>query len=186
MNLPATSETVAAWANHPDTEKNLVLKQTGIRNFLEKKPDKITREKIGSQSFEIIPIGTIQNQLDKVFPKWEEVSFSFQVIVNELVGVLHLRVWHAAYKHEPGQIMGYRDVIGCAAKQIKIVSGKPKTPENKITNALETDFPALKAECLKNAAKDLGPYFGRDLNRKATHTTDYAPLYVRRKEENAE
>ena len=42
---------------------------------------------------------------------------------------------------------------------------KPATVENKIKNTLVKDFPHLKAECLKNAAKSLGVAFGRNLNR---------------------
>jgi hypothetical protein len=36
----------------------------------------------------------------------------------------------------------------------------------KIHNALEMDFPHLKADCIVNAAKSFGVAFGRDLNRK--------------------
>jgi hypothetical protein len=49
-------------------------------------------------------------------------------------------------------------------KKIKI-NPKPSDVDAKIKNTLVKDFPHLKAECIKNAAKSLGKYFGRDLNR---------------------
>jgi hypothetical protein len=44
---------------------------------------------------------------------------------------------------------------------------KPKLSDvdAKITNTLVKDYPHLKAECIKNAAKSFGKWFGRDLNR---------------------
>jgi hypothetical protein len=45
----------------------------------------------------------------------------------------------------------------------------------KIKNTLVKDFPHLKAECIKNAAKSLGDRFGRDLNRGIDN--DLSKLY---------
>jgi hypothetical protein len=44
---------------------------------------------------------------------------------------------------------------------------------------LVKDFPHLKAECLKNAAKSLGPLFGRNLNRNQEDEVVYLTDIVR-------
>ena len=48
---------------------------------------------------------------------------------------------------------------------IQTVRDKEVIIENKIKNTLVKDFPHLKSECIKNAAKSLGVRFGRALNR---------------------
>jgi hypothetical protein len=55
---------------------------------------------------------------------------------------------------------------GVASKQIMVHSKTDAMKlENKIQNCLITVMPALKAECIKNAAKSLGAILGRNLNR---------------------
>jgi hypothetical protein len=69
---------------------------------------------------------------------------------------------------------------GMAAVQIQMRSiksggdGDITNVQNKIVNTLVKDFPHLKAECIKNAARSLGKAFGRDLNRKEFDT--YKPF----------
>jgi hypothetical protein len=56
--------------------------------------------------------------------------------------------------------------VGAGAAQIRVAKDANITDiSKKIKTALQMDFPHMKAECLKNAAKSVGKYFGRDLNR---------------------
>lgn len=107
-----------------------------------------------------IPISHVEMLLDEYyFGLWETVDFTHSVVVNEIVGQLTLRVFHPI-----GKVWISR--IGTASTQIRQEKGASISDVNaKIKNALEMDMPHLKSDCLKNAAKSLGPRFGRDLNR---------------------
>jgi hypothetical protein len=121
-----------------------------------------------------LPISFVENKLDEMFlGAWEVTGFHYQVVANEIVGSLQLRVFHPVL-----QIWLSR--TGAAAVQIQMKSkenggdGDITNVRNKITNTLEKDFPHLKAECIKNAARSLGKAFGRDLNRN--EFDNYEPL----------
>lgn len=116
-----------------------------------------------------IPIGIIENALDELFfGLWETSNFKYQVIGNEVVGDLELIVVHPRLGVKMKR-------VGVGAVQIRMQKDADITDiSKKIKTALVADFPHLKAECLKNAAKSFGKYFGRDLNRD--YWEEYVPL----------
>jgi hypothetical protein len=117
-----------------------------------------------------MPIDHIEKLLDETFSGlWSVRNFKIQVIVNEIVGILDLEVFHPT-----AHVWLFR--TGTAAKMIQQKSGSAIDDINaKYKNALEKDVPALKAECIKNAAKGLGVSFGRNLNR-GSDGNDYHSL----------
>jgi hypothetical protein len=135
-----------------------------IKNFLAVPPPE-EEVKILTKNVKYLDISHVENTLDELyFGAWEVTDFKFQVVANELTGSLQLRVFHPVL-----QIWLSR--TGTAAVQIRMYSkgsggdGDITNVHNKITNALVMDFPHLKTECIKNAARSLGKIFGRDLNR---------------------
>lgn len=108
-----------------------------------------------------LPISFVQMTLDEMyFGLWETVGYEEKIIVNELVGKVELRVFHPVIKQ-------WITKTGVAANPIRLKSGSAVTDvESKIYNALSQDAPHLLSDCIKNAAKQLGKRFGRDLNRK--------------------
>lgn len=114
-----------------------------------------------AKGYRYLPISFVQMSLDEVFlGLWEEVNFQWQIVGNEIVGTLELRVFHPVAKV-------WITRIGTAATMIRQAQGsKISDIDAKQKNALEMDFPHLKSDCLKSAAKSLGLSFGRDLNRK--------------------
>ncbi len=129
-----------------------------------------------------LPISYVEMTLDELyFGLWETVNFKSQLITNEVVGSLELRVFHPITQQ-------WISRTGTASIQIMVdrvpdgVTGQEKNrwaldPSNKKSNALDMAYPKLKAECTKNAAKSLGKIFGRDLNRKEKVAT-YEPLIM--------
>lgn len=107
--------------------------------------------------------------LDEMFfGLWETTDFRWQVMGNEVVGSLTLRVFHSIEKI-------WLSRTGAAAAMIRQAKGAKITDiDAKLHNALGMDFPRLKADCLTNAARSLGKMFGRDLNRKFEDA--YKPL----------
>lgn len=106
-----------------------------------------------------IPIAIIERLLDEFYAGlWQTDNFRTEVIANEVVGSINLKVFHPVIKM-------WITRTGVASVMILTRAGKPVTIENKIPNTLVTNYPKLKAECIKNAAKSLGVRFGRALNR---------------------
>lgn len=108
-----------------------------------------------------LPISFIEMTLDELFfGLWETKDFKWQVIANEIVGSISLRVFHPTAGI-------WIERTGASATMIRQTKGAQLTDVSaKIHNALEMDLPHLKADCIANAAKSLGKVFGRDLNRK--------------------
>lgn len=116
-----------------------------------------------------IPIDVIEMKLDQFFAGlWSTENFQTNVIANEVTGSIDLKVFHPVAKL-------WITRVGAASVPIQQRSKSAVTDlDAKIKNALVKNFPALKAECLKNAAKSLGVNFGRDLNRDSG--VDYTPI----------
>lgn len=136
--------------------------QSAIEKFqilLNQYPDKNdTKINTLAKGAKYIPIRHIERKLDEVYSGlWTTQNFRWQVVVNEIVGSIDLLIFHPIAKT-------WLTRTGAASKMILVPKDKQAIPENKIKNALETGFPALKAECLKNAAKSLGVVFGRSIN----------------------
>lgn len=119
---------------------------------------------------EFLPISMVETQLDETFfGLWQTENFRTKLIANEIVGEIELKVFHPITKQ-------WLTRTGAAAVQIQQLKDTSIATigENKIKNTLVKDYPHLKAECVKNAAKSIGKSFGRDLNRKDVDT--YNPL----------
>jgi len=138
-------------------------------------PDEKTEVKTNKVTgFRYIPIGLVESKLDHYFAGlWETKKPKWQVIANEIVMTLELKVLHP--------IAGiWLRRIGAGAVQIQLRAEYEVTPDGKkvkkdvdvmdvskkIVNTLGKDFPHVKAEAVKNAAKSFGAIFGRDLNRE--------------------
>lgn len=127
--------------------------------------------KINSQAnnSKYLPISFVENKLDEIFfGLWQIKNFRWQVIANEIVGSIELGVYHPVLKE-----WIWRE--GAGATMILQKKGADITDIGaKHKNTLVKDFPHLKTECLKNAARSLGKIFGRDLNRDLEDT--YTPI----------
>lgn len=108
-----------------------------------------------------LPIQVIEEKLNYYFNGlWETVNFKYQVIVNEIVGDLELRVFHPEARM-------WLTRSGCGAVIIQQKQDSEITDISaKIKNTITKDIGHLKAECIKNAAKSLGVTFGSNLNRE--------------------
>lgn len=107
-----------------------------------------------------LPIGYVESILDEYFSGiWSVENFKWEVVHNEIVGSIDLKVFHPVIKE-------WITRTGAASVMAQVKRGAEPTIENKIKNTLVKDFPHLKAECVKNAAKTLGSIFGRNLNRE--------------------
>jgi hypothetical protein len=123
------------------------------------------------QGFEYLAISYVQAKLDELyFGIWKVENFRWQVIVNEIIGSVDLHVYHPILET-------WIVRTGAAANAIRQKKDSDSTDIGaKIKTALEQDFAKLKTECIKNAAKDLGVIFGRDLNRKNETVAEYTPI----------
>lgn len=152
------------------TEQELTDWRIKLQNFLQRlhtppKPEEIrTNQFAGNTLF--LPISYVEMSLDELFfGLWETKDFKWQTMANEIVGSITLRVFHPVANQ-------WIERTGASATMIRQQKGAGITDLNaKIHNALEMDFPHLKADCVVNAAKSFGKSFGRDLNRA------YADLY---------
>jgi len=116
-----------------------------------------------------LPISFVEMTLDEMFfGLWQTRNFSHSIVINEIIGTLELGVYHPVLKD-----WIWRTGAGSTPIQMQKGSGITEV-DKKIHNTLVKDFPHLKAECLKNAARSLGKMFGRDLNRN--FEDQYAPL----------
>lgn len=122
-------------------------------------PHEVKTNKAANNS-QYLPISHIEMQLDELFQGlWQTRGFTYQVIANEVVGSIELGLFHPVLQEWIWR-------TGAGATMIQQKRGAEITDIGaKHKNTLVKDFPHLKAECLKNAAKSLGRIFGRDLNR---------------------
>lgn len=112
------------------------------------------------EGFDYLPIAHVEAQLDEIFlGLWQTKNFRWQVVANEIIGSIDLEVFNPVAN-------AWITRTGTASVPIQQKSGSaPTDVDAKYKNALVKDFPHLKADCVKNAAKALGRRFGRDLNR---------------------
>lgn len=123
-----------------------------------------------------LPISFVQMKLDELYyGLWESEITHVQVVANEIIGYGYLEVTHPVTGTKIRR-------AGAGAVMVQMKSekaggnGRISDVENKIKNTLVKDFPHLKAEIEKSAAKTLGKIFGRDLNRK--HVDQYNPYSI--------
>jgi len=148
-NLPALND-----------EINSLKSAEQFQTLLNSQPNKadLKTNKFANNA-EYIPIGVICNRLDEVYSGLWETTSTISIIVNAVVCNLDLKVFHPVFK-----VWITRNGIGASA--IEVEKGSAPTDFTKVTSkAIEKGSPKAKSEALKNAAKDLGQYFGRGLNR---------------------
>lgn len=146
--------------------------------MLNQAPPDIAIEQTPDGQARTMVISHVENALDTLYlGQWSTRDFKYSVVGNELAGVITLEVIHP--------ITGTaRTLTGVAAQAIMMdkapdgLDNREKNEwsqdiRNKKSKALKMNLPALKAECLKNAAQQLGKAFGKDLNRKNAGV--YAP-----------
>lgn len=147
------------------TEHELTDWHIKLQNFLQRLHTPPKQEEVRTNQFAgntlFLPISYIEMSLDELFfGLWETKDFKWQTMANEIVGSITLRVFHPVANQ-------WIERTGASATMIRQQKGAGITDLNaKIHNALEMDFPHLKADCVVNAAKSLGKSFGRDLNRQ--------------------
>jgi len=153
-------------------------KRRAMQNFtklMHRKPSS-SEIQINSQAgnSKYLPISNVEMKLDEYFfGAWSTENFKWQQIGNEIVGSIDLKVLHPVL----GQ---WLTRSGSGSVMIQFQRGADVTDFNlKIKNTLVKDFPHLKAECIKNAAKSFGKAFGRDINRK--FEGDYTPLVTEKR-----
>ena len=143
-------------------EKEKLKQLEGFLTLLNKEPNKseLQMNKMAGNTL-YLPISFLETNLDEMFfGLWKTESFTTRVIGNEIAGELALSVYHPI-----AEIWITR--IGAAATMIRQVKDAGvMEADKKIKNALEMDYPHLKADCFRNACLSLGKSFGRDLNRK--------------------
>lgn len=147
----------------------MMLNQAPPEAAIEATPDKKAKTMV---------ISHVENALDMFYlGQWSTRDFQYTAIGNELAGTIVLEVVHPI----TGMI---RTLCGAAAQAIMMdaapddLTSREKNMwaqdiANKKSKALKMNLPALKSECLKNAAQHLGKAFGKDLNRK--NAAGYAP-----------
>jgi len=132
------------------------------------------------EAVKYIPIETLQQLMDETFfGLWCVTGFSTKAVANEYVG--HVTV---SYFHPAARVWIHRDGAGAVLlkqnawltdengnyvtdKKGDRIKARPKPSDidSKISNAMETSYPALLSRATSNAIKSIGRRFGRHLNR---------------------
>jgi len=156
--------------SNQQTSHEFILALEKFLTGLNKQPQK---KDIKKRTVEYLPISNIETNLDRLFcGLWETVNMNWQVVVNEIVVSIELRVFHPVAK-----IWITRSGVGAA--MIRQNRGaKISDIDAKIKNALEMDVAHAKADAIKNAAKSLGNMFGRNLSRKKEEVTNYQGILL--------
>jgi hypothetical protein len=157
-------------------DQRLLLQNFQARLNAAPNPKEVKENKASGMA-KYLPISFIEMTLDEYFfGLWETKDFKWQVCGNEIVGSITLR-----YKHP---VTGdWLERTGAAATMIRLRKDSNVTDISaKIFNALEMDFPHLKADCLVNACRSIGKLFGRDLNR--AFEDQYRPLVRQQAEQD--
>lgn len=157
--LVKTNPTLQKAAQLREENRAELVNLETFNKALNRKPA-VTKTNKFANNTKYVPISHVQTMLDTLyFGLWQTKNFQYKVIANELVGSIDLWVWHPVVKD-------WLVRTGVAATQIRQNKGAKLTDIGaKIKNALEMDAAHLYADCVKSAAKTLGPAFGRDLNR---------------------
>lgn len=164
-----------------DPKLELLMKLEQFIAALSKQPPSNELKATPDNKARFLPIDFVETKLDELFfGMWETVNFKWNVIANEVVGSLELKVfnpnantWLTRTGAASIQIMV--DAVPDDIKNNRQAKNRwALDPENKKSNALDMGFPKLKTECLKNAAISLGNAFGRNLNRQ--EKDNYSPM----------
>ena len=146
--------------------KQFRLKLQGFTTTLNEKPtaEEYKINKLANNS-KYIPISHIEMKLDEMFfGLWSTENFHSQVVANEIIGSIDLKVFHPTSGV-------WLTRTGCAAAMIQQKRDSDITDiGSKIKNTLVKDFPHLKAECIKNAARSRPKALPSDLAAFLIHS----------------
>lgn len=123
-----------------------------------------------AQGAKYLTIRYLEQKLDELFfGLWKSETTDTKVVGNEYVVTVQLSYFHPI----TGQWVS-RTGIGSVPIQQK--RGAAITDlDAKYVNALQKNAPAAKAFAFKNAAKSIGPAFGRDLNAGEDDMPEFEP-----------
>lgn len=126
----------------------------------------IKSQTIGGREVFYLPIEKVEYLLTKIFGLWYAEVVRYEQVFNAVTVHVRLHLVHP-YTGEPWK------VDGVGAEEVQTKKGAAASDLANInTGAVAMAFPAAKSEAIKNAAKSLGKYFGRDLNRKDTISSE--------------
>lgn len=127
-------------------------------------------ERVEKYGGDYVPISVIEHNLNQDYlGLWSIDEPTYQVVANQIVGTAVLSVFDLNAKVWLRRV-GYGAVVIRQTKDASVTDASAI-----IKNALVMDFPKLRTECLKSAAKTLGKKYGGDLNRKIED--NYEPIY---------
>ena len=190
--------TLPALQNQVDVEiakanKDDIIMRARFENFTKRLNRPVEKDKLEphpiAKSAKYLPISFIEMALDTLyFGLWEVYDYKTKLVINEMEGIIILRVFHPVAKvwlRRTG-VAAKAIMTDSVPSEIKHKDGDSYTikdekrqdrnkwalsPDNKKPAALEMGGAAsLKSLCVKNAALSLGKYFGRDVNREHVDT----------------
>jgi len=152
-------ENIAEIVKTNELDYNLL--QNFIKALNTEPPQELIKINKFANNTKYLPISFLEMLLDQIsLGNWEVTEFRYQVVANELVGTIELSYYHPIFKKMIKR-------IGAGAVQIQTRAGTDAYDvNNKIVNTLTKQMGQLKAECFRNACKNIGKIFGRDLNRE--------------------
>ncbi len=126
----------------------------------------IKSQMLGGREVFYLPIEKVEYLLTKIFGFWYPEVMHYENEFNAITVHVRLHLWHP-YTGEKWP------VDGVGAEEIQTKKGASPADLASINyGAVAMAFPSAKSEAIKNAAKSLGKYFGRDLNRKDTISSE--------------
>lgn len=143
-----------------------------FQKSLSQKPKKIVTEQIGGQTFQHVPIASIEAALKKYYFGLYKIEIvDYKMVVNEICVHVRISVFHPILR----EWMTY-DGIAAVPVQQDAGAKVDQFMQTKKKDALHKNLPAAYAFAVKNAAKKIGSIFGADLNRK--HEDSYQPFNI--------
>ena len=158
----------------PESLNALVEQYKTINDFqklLDSSPDKkyVRKNKQVRNEPEHLPIDIVEAELNRMFGGlWNVYITDFHVIVNELLYMVQLEVFHPIARV-------WLSRCGTGAAQIRLIKDTEIDVRNKIKTTIIADAPHALSEAIKNAAKKFGKKLGGGLNRE-DKALDYADL----------
>lgn len=140
---------------------------------LSQPPTNVAEHKYG---FKYLPISHVRNLLNQTYYGLVQITdFEYRLILDQLTGTIKLRVFHPYMKM-------WLTYDGTASTQVRRRGkddqyGKYKKGDL-VPDGISMDLPRLKADAIKNAAKELGKLFGADLNRDTDKAAQYQAKYA--------
>jgi hypothetical protein len=138
---------------------NILLNHEPDKKWL--KPHPTAKKKVDGKTVPIdyLPIERVEYLLTSIFVKWRVEIKEIQTIANSVV--MTIRLW---YRDPITGEMDYQDGVGAAPIQTR--SGAAATDFSQVLNdGVMKAAPAAKSYAVKDAAEQLGKFFGKDLNR---------------------